>query len=59
VALAVTLQAAAPMAWSQTMPMAPQSLSLAGGPSAGGSTTLRVDLAGGGVSQSLALPKGK
>jgi pilus assembly protein CpaC len=56
---AALLQAAAPVAWAQTLPTDAQSLALAGGPASGASTTLRIDLAGGGASQSLALPKGK
>ncbi|MDQ0466440.1 pilus assembly protein CpaC [Caulobacter ginsengisoli] len=54
---AALLQAAAPVAWSQTMPTDVQSFGLAGGPGSG--TTMRIDLAGGGASQSLSLPKGK
>jgi pilus assembly protein CpaC len=53
------LQAAAPLAWSQSMPTDVQAMGLAGGPASSASTTLRIDLAGGGASQSLALPKGK
>lgn len=54
--VAALFQAAAPAVWAQSLPT--QGAGLVGAPGAGGSS-LRVDLAAGGASQSLALPRGK
>lgn len=54
--IAALAQAAAPAVMAQSLPVETQGAGLAGMP---GSTTVRVDLAAGGASQDLSLPRGK
>lgn len=54
--LAALSQAAAPAAQAQSLPVETQGAALVGAP---GATTVRVDLAAGGASQDLSLPRGK
>ena len=54
--LAALVQAAAPVVSAQPLPVETQGASLVG---AGGGSTVRVDLASGGASQDLSLPRGK